>query len=177
MAATARIELGGVQVICRQAKTRLELAGVQVICRRPKTLIHLAGVQVIASPLYYEEEAPVFPTTLAGYWPERVDYPQALVVDSTMRSGLDGRPLSRSGDSQMLRSWAFLLRHLTLEQRDELWDFQEEVGYGADPFHWTDVRTNETYLVQFAEPIVFDLDDDGCTYRCEVRLTEWDGEL
>ena len=63
--------------------------------------------------------------------------------------------------------------------------FQETVGVGVEPFYWTDVRpvsgsgsgqgSGGTYIVQLADLIEFDLDDEGCSYQCEVSLVEYGG--
>ena len=168
------------------ATARIELAGVQIICRQAKTLIHLAGIQVIAQPLFPLPELPTFPTAPAGYWPERYDYPQAKFVDPTVRSPrIEGLPMFRTGYHPEIRVWKYILRHLTPEQKTILEDFQEQVDFGANPFRWTDVRpvndedggygSGGTYVVQFMEPLVFELEDDGQRYRCEVSLSEWAG--
>ena len=47
MAATARIELAGVQVVCTQPKPTIFLASVDIVCTDPKPTVYLGGVHVI----------------------------------------------------------------------------------------------------------------------------------
>lgn len=119
-----------------------------------------------------------------GLWPKRYDYPQGLLADPTVRSPTaDGRPFYRSGDQSNHRTWSFLLRHLTPGQMETLRTFQETVGVGVEPFYWTDVRPYEgaeagygsggTYIVTLAEPMIFEVDDEGEHYQTSVYLVEY----
>lgn len=126
---------------------------------------------------------------MSEIWPtlsveaERENFRQFLLVDPTVRSEtLDGRPLHRSGVQPLLYGWSFSLRHLTVTDKEALESLQETTRVGGDTIEWGDVRPSSdssgevgTHTVRLAEPMEFDLDDEGFAYRTEVILHQEPG--
>ncbi len=115
---------------------------------------------------------PVFPTLARN--PATEGFEKVPATDPTIRTPLaDGASLVQAKFTRVPWLWSWRYPFLSEANRVTLMAFYEgDANYGAVPVKWTDPSDSTDYFVRFADRPLPRLEEDGVSWRVEMKLLE-----
>lgn len=95
------------------------------------------------------------------------------VNDPTIRSDQEaGYEVTRSRFTRDRRTWSYEYPYYTLADKTILEAFQVSMRFGANSFNWTNPIGGNTFVVRFAEPIVFKPMKGTSYWKIKIKVAQ-----